>query len=84
MSTPDGRDGIRIRNLQIGDYREMIIASWRANPRPSKTYNTDHGRERGRKSFDVDVPAKGNLVELVREQVGELACEYNYEKPFSP
>lgn len=78
VSTPDGRDGIRIRHLAIDDYRQVIQDAWKANPKPSKTYNTDHGRERGRMSFDVDMPGKEALVEIVRQQVEALAGEYNY------
>lgn len=78
VSTPDGRDGIRIRNLPIEDYRDRVLAAWERSPQPSRTYNTIHGRERGRRSFDVDLPDKGKLVELVRAQVAALAGDYNY------
>lgn len=78
VSTPDGRNGIRIRQLEIDDYRAKIHDAWRKNPRPSKTYNTAHGRERGRMSFDVQLPDKGELVEIVRTQVAGLATEYNF------
>lgn len=78
VSTPDGRNGIRIRHLEIPDYRGQITDRWHDKAAPSKTYNANHGRDRGRRSFDVDDPCKPRLVEQVREQVRLLAGEYNY------
>lgn len=79
VSTPDGRNGIRIRQLEIPDFRKQIMDGWQAKAEPSKTYNANHGRERGRRSHDVDAPCKPELVERVREQVQLLATEYNYQ-----
>jgi len=78
VSTPDGRDGIRIRQLKIADHRQAVLDAWKKNPNPSRTYNTHHSRERGRMSFDVELPAKEVLVALVRQEVEALASEYNY------
>lgn len=78
VSTPDGRNGIRIGHLDVPDSQQAILDAWKKSPKPSKTYNTDHGRERGRMSFDVEMPGKKALVEAVRKQVEALATEYNY------
>ena len=78
VSTPDGRNGIRIRRLEVPDHRAQIMEGWRDKALPSRTYNATHGRERGRRSFDIDDRCKPGLVEHVREQVGLLAGEYNY------
>ena len=78
VSTPDGRNGIRIRQLKIADHRQAVLDAWKHNPTPSSTYNTHHSRDRGRMSFDVELPAKEVLVALVRQEVEALASEYNY------
>src|SRR5258708_3488371 len=78
VSTPDGRNGIRIRHLEVPDYRAQIKDGWHAKAVPSKTYSANHGRERGRRSFDIDDTCKPELIELVRPQVQLLATEYNY------
>lgn len=79
VSTPDGRNGIRTRYLKVPDYREQIKDGWQAKALPSRTYNANHGRERGRRSYDIDDRCKPELIEYVREQVLLLAGEYNYQ-----
>lgn len=78
VTTQDGRNGIRTKDLEVENIHHRIVDAWRENPRPSSTYNTRHGRERGRRSFDVDYTEKENLVELVRQHVEALAGSYNY------
>lgn len=79
VSTPDGRNGVRIRLLDIEDHREAVEQAWAKDRTPSRTYNTLHGRERGRLSFDVDIAAKNQLTATIRDEVVKLATEYNFD-----
>lgn len=79
VSTPDGKDGIRLIPLVVEkDYRDEILATWRTTKQPSRTYNTNNGRERGRRSFDVELADKIVLEALIETQVRKLATTYNY------
>jgi len=79
VSTPDGRNGIRFRHIDVpADTLADMVAVWERNPQPSVTHSTLHGKERGRRSFDVREFARAPLVELIREHVIDLADQYNY------
>jgi hypothetical protein len=60
------------------DYRSAIQQTWEETKKPSRTYSTDNGRERGRRSYDVELAAKPLLEQRIQQEVTAAESFYNY------
>lgn len=80
VSTPDGKNGILIKQLEnVPDYKERILEHWRATKTPSVTHATRHGLPRSKSSYEVHIPEiKAEMLEIIRKEVEAAAGFYNY------
>lgn len=81
VQTPNGKNGIKIKQLDnVPVYNDQIIERWKEEKAPSVTHNTLHGVERGKMSFEVDVPdIKQEYIDIIEKEVNDAASFYNYE-----
>lgn len=80
VSTPNGKNGILIQQLNnVPDYRDEIISSWKQNQTPSVTHRTVHDKDRGKRSYEVDIPdIKAEYISIIEPEVIKAGTFYNY------